>query len=70
MTERQVRVKKAFNGGNLVPDSWEVQARRRWQSEWTILRVYAHKEVAEADATLLRRRVFTDEEKEMMKGAR
>ena len=66
---RHVRIKKAFNAPGF-PEAWEVQARRRWQSDWNILRVYGNKKIAEADVTLTKNRVFTDEEKAMMKGAR
>lgn len=68
MAKRQVRVVRGFNAPGM-PEVWEVQARRRWQKEWTILRVYTTRKIAEADAILLKRRIFTDEEKDMMKGA-
>lgn len=65
---RHVRVKKAFNVPG-APPVYEVQARRRWQNDWTILRVYTNKKMADADSALTRDRTFTDEEKGMMKGA-
>jgi hypothetical protein len=64
-----VRVKRGLDGWDHVR-SYEVQARRWWQTEWTILRVYTNKSNAKADAMLTRRRGFDDSEKELMKGAK
>jgi hypothetical protein len=67
--KNQVRVRKGYNVSGF-PEVFEVQARRKWQREWTILRVYTHESVAMADAFLIiQRGKFTDEEKKMMKGA-
>jgi len=67
--KNQVRYKKVFNQPGYAP-VYEVHARRKWQTEWTILRVWSSQLVASADVRLvINRGAFTKEEKNMMKGA-